>query len=462
MFFLLIFILILTYYLIKYVKENNLKLFKNSIESFVPQVLRNRKWYDYEGTGIRQYYHGTVSHNDLFESTDSLSAAYQQEVNNYDDDSDDINKKYINSKINFNQDSNNLDDIESDDEKIAYTSFDESSDDEKIAYTSFNELSKTPVDSSTLDLTSVVNYDQDKSDINELEYETDNVSSLSTDHYGFTNDGSLKNIQTISNDYSIDNSNSINNINDTIDNIDRSHFFNNNKLKRNRLRKPVLNRYNLNNKQVNKDLQPIVFNNRNIKKKKLKRNRLRKPVLNRYNLNKKQVNKDLQPIVFNNQNIKKKKFRPNKDSVSEYQNNDINVLAAEELHKINNHAISRMMGPTSTQKKLINLGVLNYKKGQFSEPRLPSELKKSSECSSLYGHLTGFEPKWYDMLGPNQPCQVIKYPGIWYDKDGWYIKYYDLLSNKFKIHHLHKSPKIYQKPHRFSVLNSIVGDKIYS
>ena len=184
--------------------------------------------------------------------------------------------------------------------------------------------------------------------------------------------------------------------------------------------------------------------------------------MNRYNLNKKQVNKDLQPIVFNNQNIKKKKFRPNKDSVSEYQNNDINVLAAEELHKINNHAISRMMGPTSTQKKLINLGVLNYKKGQFSEPRLPSELKKSSECRSLYGHLTGFEPKWYDMLGPNQPCQVIKYPGIWYDKDGWYIKYYDLLSNKFKIHHLHKSPKIYQKPHRFSVLNSIVGDKIYS
>ena len=461
MFFLLIFILILTYYLIKYVKENNLKLFRNSIESFVPQVLRNRKWYDYEGTGIRKYYHGTVSQNDLFESTDSLSAAYQQEVNNYDDDSDDINKKHINSKINFNQDSNNLDDTESydekiaytsfdessDDEKIAYTSFDESSDDEKIAYTSFDKSSKTPIDSSTLDLTSADNYDQDNSDINESEYETDNVSSLSTDHYGFTNDGSLKNIQTISNNYSIDNSvndsinfgcgnnsKSVNNITDTKDNIDRLNFFNNNKLR------------------------PDIF----YKKKKLKRNKLRKPLLNRYNLNKKQFIKDLQPIVYNHQNIKKKKFRPNKDSVSEYQNNDINVSAAEELHKINNDAISRMMGPTSIQKKLINLGVLNYKKGQFSEPRLPSKLKKSSDCKSLHGHLTGFEPKWYDMLGPNQPCQVIKYPGIWYDKDGWYIKYYDLLSNKFKIHHLNKSPNIYQKPHRFSVLNSIVGDKTYS
>ena len=184
--------------------------------------------------------------------------------------------------------------------------------------------------------------------------------------------------------------------------------------------------------------------------------------MNRYNLNKKQVNKDLQPIVSNNQNIKKKKFRPNKDSVSEYQNNDINVLAAEELQKISNHDIGRMMGPTSTQQKLINLGVLNYKKGQFSKPRLPSKLKKSSECKSLYGHLTGFEPNWCDMFGPNQPCQVIKYPGIWYDKDGWYMKYYDLLSNKFKIHHANKSPKIYQKPHRFSVLNSIVGDKTYS
>ena len=61
-----------------------------------------------------------------------------------------------------------------------------------------------------------------------------------------------------------------------------------------------------------------------------------------------------------------------------------------------------------------------------------------------------------------QPCQVIKYPGIWFDKDGWYVKYYDLISGEFITQHLFTDPKIYQQSHESRLLDAFFGYKEFT
>ena len=143
---------------------------------------------------------------------------------------------------------------------------------------------------------------------------------------------------------------------------------------------------------------------------------------------------------------------------------DASQEAAQELYRMEQIELQNALGPkvNQSQHKLMEAGILKKNFWGWSEPRISNNLSKAKECNTLVGNMTGFQPNWYGLFGEQKPCQVVKIPGVWFDKDGWYARYYNIFSKKFETKHLMSSPNLYNKPYKISVLNSLLGDKEYS
>ena len=144
--------------------------------------------------------------------------------------------------------------------------------------------------------------------------------------------------------------------------------------------------------------------------------------------------------------------------------NDPSQEAARELYRMEQMELQDALGPkvNQSQYKLMEAGILKKNFWGWSEPRISDNLAKADECTTLVGNMTGFQPHWFGMFGEQKPCQVIKIPGVWYDKDGWYARYFNIFTRKFETKHLMSSPNLYHKPHKVSLLNSVLGDREYS
>ena len=81
---------------------------------------------------------------------------------------------------------------------------------------------------------------------------------------------------------------------------------------------------------------------------------------------------------------------------------------------------------------------------QIKETRSSANLEKAPYCVTWNGKMSGYERIFYGMA--EKPCKVGKTLGIAYDKDGLYYRYYDILSNKWKLKHLTSDPKVYTGP----------------
>ena len=136
--------------------------------------------------------------------------------------------------------------------------------------------------------------------------------------------------------------------------------------------------------------------------------------------------------------------------------------ASDELYNMDSY--NDEMGPKSNRmtRRLEKEGLIKKDILGWSKPRIPSNIKDAPPCTTPWGSLSGFQPRWFGLFGMQQPCQVIKYPGIWFDKDGWYVKYYDLISGEFITQHLFTDPKIYQQSHESRLLDAFFGYKEFT
>ena len=81
---------------------------------------------------------------------------------------------------------------------------------------------------------------------------------------------------------------------------------------------------------------------------------------------------------------------------------------------------------------------------QIRDTRSSANLEKAPYCVTWNGKMSGYERIFYGMA--EKPCKVGKTVGISYDKDGLYYRYYDILTNKWKLKHFTGDPEIYTGP----------------
>ena len=58
--------------------------------------------------------------------------------------------------------------------------------------------------------------------------------------------------------------------------------------------------------------------------------------------------------------------------------------------------------------------------------------------------MTGYEKVFYGMS--DRPCKIAKHPGLGYDRDGLYFRYFNILTGEWILKHFTSRPIVYQGP----------------